>query len=592
MRKLLLSAWLFTAGACGAAGPPSPSASPAPQAAAQASGPGLTVEACTLPGVPEPARCGTLEVWENRQTRSGRGVPLHFVVVPGIGTQPAREALTYLAGGPGTAATDAAAGIAAHFRPAREGRDVLLVDQRGTGRSHPLHCDLYGPREDVHSYLGAFLPAEKVRACVPELERIADLDHYTTDQVADDLDEVRAALGYERLDLFGGSYGTRAALVYMRRHPARVRSAILHGVTPTDAAIPLTFARDNDRALLGVVAECEAEPACRAAFSRLRADVARSLEHFARGPVEVEVVSPATGEPVRIALSRDLYAEAVRYLLYGVSSAGLVPVMVHQAAAGDFGPIGEVALDRRMNLVDSGSHGVYLAITCAEDVPFIPPGEGERLAAGTFLGDYRLRDQRAACAVWPRTPLDPGFRQPVVSDAPTLILSGEWDPVTPPAFGEQVARHLANSLHVVVPGGAHGFAGLENADCIDRLMNDFVRTANVAALDTSCVRTVRRRPFRTTPIETRVARLAPAELAQLTGRYETEGFAATVSVEGGRLELDTPEFRAVLVPLSATRFRMPGDFDTTVVFETEGEAVRAMRVERNGVPLLTMPRKN
>jgi pimeloyl-ACP methyl ester carboxylesterase len=483
-------------------------------------------------------------------------------------------------------------GLFFSFPPSRAVRDLLLVDQRGTGRSHPLHCDLYGPREDVQSYLGTFLPAEKVRACVPELERIADLAHYTTDQVADDLDEVRNALGYERLDLFGGSYGTRAALVYMRRHPERVRSAILHGVTSTDASIPLTFARDNDRALFGVVAECEAEAACRAAFPQLRTDVARSLEHFARGPVDVEVVSPGTGEPVRIALTRDLYVEAVRYLLYVVPTAGLVPVMVHQAAEGDFGPIAEVALDRRMNLLDSGSHGVYLAITCAEDLPFIPPGEGERLAEGTFLGDYRLRDQRAACAVWPRAPLGPGYRGPVVSDAPTLILSGEWDPVTPPAHGDQVARHLANSLHVVVPSGAHDLAGLENSACIDALVNDFVRTANAAALDTSCVRTVRRRPFRTAHIATQVARLEPTALARLAGRYETEGFAATVSVQGRNLEMDTPEFRAVLVPLSPTRFRMPGNFDITVEFETEGEAVRAVRVERGGVPFLTMPRKS
>lgn len=461
--------------------------------------PALTVEPCSLPGVEGPARCGTLEVWENRAARSGRRISLRFVVVPGTSPGPARVALTYLAGGPGSAATEAARGIAGTFGPSRDGRDILLVDQRGTGASHPLDCDLFGPREDASSYLGAFLPVDRVRECLPGLRRKADLAHYTTDPVADDLDEVRAALGYERLDLFGASYGTRAALVYMRRHPERVRSAILLGVVPTDASIPLHFARDTDRALFGVVAECEGEPACRAAFPRLRADVARSLERFASGPVEVEVVNPATGRPARISLTRDLYAEAVRYLLYGPGGAGQVPLMVHEAAEGRFGPIAAVALDRRMNVVDGGSHGVYLAITCAEDVPYVDPREGERLARGTFLGGYRLRDQHAACAEWPRAPIDPGFRDPVVSDAPTLVLSGQWDPVTPPVYGEQAARHLANSLHVVVPSGAHGFAGLENSACIDGVMNAFVRAGSVAALDTSCVRTVRRRPFATAP---------------------------------------------------------------------------------------------
>ncbi len=328
-----------------------------------------------------------------------------------------------------------------------------------------------------------------------------DLAHYTSDPAADDLDEVRAALGYERLDLYGGSYGTRAALVYMRRHPGRVRSAILLGVVPTDASMPaVPGARHRPRALRrrGRVRGGARLPGRVPGAPRRRAALAGALR---RGTGGGGGGHARHGRPLRVSLSRDLYAEAVRYLLYGAGSTGLVPVMVHQAAEGDFAPIAEVALDRRMNLVDSGSHGVYLAITCAEDVPFIAPGEGERLSRGTFLGEYRLRDQRAACAAWPRAPVDPGFRGPVVSDAPTLILSGEWDPVTPPVFGEQVARHLAHSLHVVVPSGAHGFGGLENSSCVDRLMNDFVRAARVAALDTACVRTVRRRPFRTAPVE-------------------------------------------------------------------------------------------
>ncbi|HEX7240723.1 MAG TPA: alpha/beta hydrolase, partial [Longimicrobiaceae bacterium] len=386
--------------------------------------------------------------------------------------------------------------IAGLFGPSREGRDVLLVDQRGTGGSHPLDCGVYGSRDDPASFLGAFLPADRVRACAAALRRRADLAQYTTDAAADDLDEVRAALGYERLDLFGGSYGTRAALVYMRRHPERVRSAVLQGVVPTDASLPLHFARDTDRALFGVVGECGAEAACRAAFPDLRGDVRRSLARLEEGPVQVEVASPG-GRPLRISLTRDLYAEALRFLLYGPATAGQLPAMVHRAAEGDFGPVAAVALERRMNLLGSLSPGIFLAVTCAEDLPFVDAREGERLARGTVLGNYRVRDQLAACAEWPRALIDPGFRGPVVSSVPTLILSGQWDPATPPSNGEQVARHLTNSLHVVVPSGGHGFVGLENAECIDGLMNDLVRAGSVAGLDTSCVRTVRRRPFQT-----------------------------------------------------------------------------------------------
>lgn len=485
----LPGAALLAAGMLGAALP----------AAAQAPVPGLQVRPCSVQGVQGPARCGTLEVWEDRAARAGRRIPLRFVVIPGTGPAPARLAVTYLAGGPGTAATDAAAGIAGIFGPSREGRDVLLVDQRGTGGSNPLKCSLYD-RADPASYMGPFLPADGVRACLPGLRRIADPALYTTEPAADDLDEVRAALGYERLDLYGGSYGTRTALVYMRRHPERVRSAVLVGVVPTDASVPLHFARDTERALYGVVGECEAEAACRAAFPRLRDDVRRSLEHFAGGPVQVDALPPGGTAPVRVALRRDLYVEAVRYLLYNAAQAGLVPAMVHQAAAGDFRPIAAVALERRVNMVDAMSHGMFLAVTCAEDLPFADLASGAREARGTFLGDYRLRDQHAACAGWPRAPLAPDFREPVASGIPTLLVSGERDPATPPANGEQVARHLPNSLHLVVPSGGHGYGGLENSSCLDRLVNDFVRAASVAALDTACLRTVRRRPFRTAPL--------------------------------------------------------------------------------------------
>jgi pimeloyl-ACP methyl ester carboxylesterase len=580
MRKLLVA--LALAAAC---------AFPSSPAAAQAGVPGLSVEPCTPPGVEGPARCGTLQVWENRQAKTGRRIPIRFVVIPGTGTGPAREALTYLAGGPSDAATDAAAWMPSLFAGARAGRDVLLVDQRGGGGSNPVHCTLYGPREDAAGYLGAFLPADKVRACVPSAVGKAELAHYTTDQAADDLDEVRAALGYEKLDLFGGSYGTRLALVYMRRHPERVRSAVLLGVVPTDAAIPLNTAPDTDRALFGVVGECEAEAACRAAFPELRADVGRSLARFARGPVQVEVVSPATGEPARIPLSRDLYVEAVRYLLYGAGSAGLVPVMVHQAASGDFGPIAEVALDRRINLVDSGSHGLYLSVTCAEDVPYADSAEAVRLARGTFLGDYRLRDQRAACAAWPRAPIDPRFREPVVSDAPTLVLSGEWDPATPPRDGDKAARHLRNALHVVVPSGGHGFGGLQNADCVDRLMNEFVREASVAALDTACVRTIRRRPFRTAPVETEVARVDSAALVALAGEYASEGFTGRVTVRRGGLEMESSNGKWVLVPLSPTRYRVAGNVALIVEFATADDGARTARVDNGGTTLFTLRRK-
>ncbi len=205
--------------------------------------------------------------------------------------------------------------------------------------------------------------------------------------------------------------------------------------------------------------------------------------------------TPSPGERVKVKLSRDLAVEAVRYMLYNPGGASRAPLVLHQAAEGNFGPLAEAALNFRRNLVGTGSNGLYLSITCAEDLPWIKAGEGESLAANTFLGDYRLRQQREACALWPRATIPGDYSESVHSSVPVLILTGEWDPVTPPSNGDAAARTLPNSLHVVVPHGAHGFGGLEGIDCIGRLNTEFVEKGTVKGLDTSCVKSIRRRGF-------------------------------------------------------------------------------------------------
>jgi hypothetical protein len=271
--------------------------------------------------------------------------------------------------------------------------------------------------------------------------------------------------------------------------------------------MPLQFAQHMERALQGILAECRADETCNRAFPNLGAETKSLMERLIQGPVEVEVrknfdrgydaaaSSSAPVERVKIKLSRDLFAEAIRYMLYNPGGASRAPLVLHQAAQGNFVPIAEAALNYRRNLVGSGSNGMYLSVTCAEDLPWIKSGEGERLAANTFLGDYRLRQQREACALWPRATIPEDYSEPVRASAPVLILTGEWDPVTPPSNGDETARHLPNSLHVVVPDGAHGFGGLEGLDCIEKLNAEFVVRGTVKGLDTSCVKNIRRKGF-------------------------------------------------------------------------------------------------
>ena len=454
----------------------------------------LALTDCKLQGIAGPAKCGTLEVYENRATKKGRMISLNILVLPATSAKREPDPWVYFSGGPGSAATEDAEGIAEAFKKIREHRDLLFVDQRGTGKSHPLDCTLFNPN-DLQSYLGYFLPLEDIRKCRSELEAKADLTLYTTDIAIDDMDEVRAAAGYEQLNLFGGSYGTRAALTYLKRYPKRVRTATLQGVSPSNSYLPGDFPLGNERALQGILAECAADAACNTAFPNLKEETKSLLAQLIKGPVEVEVQKRGSNDRVKVMLSRNLAAEAIRYMLYNPVAASRVPLIIHLAAQGNFVPLTEAAIGYRRFLVGTGSNGMYLSVTCAEDLPWIKPGEGERMAENTFLGDYRLRQQREACALWPRASVAKDYADPVRSDVPVLIMTGELDPVTPPSNGDAVAKTLKNSLHIVVPHGAHGLGGLENSDCLLGISSEFVERGTLNGIDTACVKTIRRKGF-------------------------------------------------------------------------------------------------
>ncbi|HWX24769.1 MAG TPA: alpha/beta hydrolase, partial [Vicinamibacteria bacterium] len=380
----------------------------------------LTLAPCgpEMPG----AECGSYTVFENRATKAGRTIGLKVVVLRAKGPEKRNDPVFFLAGGPGEAATGLAAGMAQDLAGLLQHHDFVFVDQRGTGGSHALSCRLFDPA-DPQSALGDFFPLEAVRACRTELEKDADLTHYTTSAAMADLDEVRAALGYSTIDLVGGSYGTRAALVYLREHGEHVRTAFLQGVVPPSKPVPAHFARDAQRALDLVLADCAAEAACRGAFPALASEVKSVLGGLARGPAEAHILDPVTGEPRTVRLSRDMVDEVLRYLMYNSGTAGLIPVLIHEVPPGG-------------QIVGSLGTGLYLSITCAEDVPFVDAPAAEAEAHGTFLGDYRLVQQKRACTLWPRAPVPANFPAPVQSNVPVLLFSGQMDPTTPPSNAE------------------------------------------------------------------------------------------------------------------------------------------------------------
>jgi len=453
----------------------------------------LQLRPCRPAGFPEEVRCGTYEVPEHRDRPGGRRIALRIVVLPARGT-PAPDPVFDLEGGPGASAVAAARGFLQS--PLRRQRDLIFVDARGTGGAGRLECAFRETTGDTPAYLAEFLPLEGVRACRAELERRADLTRYTALDVVDDLEDVRRALGVRQVTLYGTSGGTRVALIYLLRYPSSVRAALLHGPVPLDARIPLSFAADAQAALDGVLGACEGEPACRRAFPDARARLATLLDNVERRPARVTLTDSATGELRTLVITRPAAAQIIRYMLYTPANARDLPRAIHLGAGGEFEPLA------RMGLVFAGipsgvATGFYLSNTCSEDLPWITDAEAMAAAAGTFLGDYRYRQQQSACAEWPRRELPPGHRETVQSTVPTLILVGEHDPVTPPRWGRELAAQLTRAKLVVVPGGGHSFRGLAGAGCVLELITAFIESAAPERLETGCLTGVRRPPFTT-----------------------------------------------------------------------------------------------
>jgi pimeloyl-ACP methyl ester carboxylesterase len=436
--------------------------------------------------------CGTYEVYENRATRTGRKIPIKIEVFPATGTDKASDPLFYFAGGPGSAASEDAPYVIGDFAKTREHRDLVFIDQRGTGGSNALVCKFFDPK-DPQSYLGHWNPPDQVRRCREELESRADLTLYTTDIAMDDIDDVRTALGYDKIDLYGGSYGTRAAQTYIRYHGDHVRAAILHGISLPDQYMPRDFPQHTERALDGVIEECLADKTCHEAFPDLQKDKATVLARLLKGPVETEAYMSDSGPKVKVRLPRDLAAEAIRYMLYETSSASAIPLALHLAATGNFQLLASKALYYRQFIVATGATGMYLSVTCAEDLPFAGRGEGS--GANTFLGNYRLIQQREACAEWRQGKLRKDYFSPLRSNVPALIQTGQWDPVTPPLYGERLSKTLPNSIAIVVQSGGHGLNGLDNLGCVDEIMTKFIELGTKRGLDTTCLNTIKRSGF-------------------------------------------------------------------------------------------------
>lgn len=426
------------------------------------------------------AKCGFMTVFEDRAAGKGRTIDLEIVILPATGSD-AREPLFLLAGGPGQGATDLAPLALQAFSTVREDRDMVLVDQRGTGGSGLIDCPVDAAESPADVFGDLFDPAA-IAACLEKAKQHADPTMYTSDLVVDDLDDIRQRLGYDKVFLWGGSGGTRTALVWMRRHPDRVVGAVLDGVAPTDFRAPSTMARGCQDALDAVFAECRQQKDCHTAYPDLEAEFNKLMGLFDEGPVATHIVDQQETR-IPVEMHRGDFTYAVRGVLYRAGSLATLPGMIHKAAGtGDIHPFAQAYWQRQVGIRSFVAMGVHFGIYCAEDLPFITEGDVAGFTDGTFVGRYLYDQYKGACDAWEARPVDESFLLPVRSEVPVLIISGYYDPSTPISMGEQVASHLPNSRHVMVRDESHG----AEFGCARPAVIEFLSTGSLDSLGPIC----------------------------------------------------------------------------------------------------------
>jgi pimeloyl-ACP methyl ester carboxylesterase len=454
-----------------------------PSAARAEAALGLHLTPCVQGHSKIPAQCGSFGVYEDRAGGFGRIIALQLVVLKA--KHPAHRAIAVIAGGPGQPAVAAApfiadAKFAKELSVLRDGYDLLFVDNRGMGGSHGFACD-FAPRAKPRDYFRQLWPDALVAACRKKSAATSKPNLYNTNNAVDDLDDVRAALGYPRLVLDGSSYGTFFSFVYMRRHPDRVESAVLDAAyAPHFQPLPGAPA-GAEAALDDLIARCRRDAVCTMHFPAFAQHFDALVRRFDRGPLSVPVKNAATKRTEMVLLSKEVFVDRLRQVLYDPDNAASIPYVVERAYHADYAPLGRVVNVVSLGLARALDWGAFLSYTCADETPFISEDDVKAEAAHSFAGDLRVRAQQKACSIWRVPAAPPAFNDIVRSTAPVLIVSGSNDPATPPRYAAAALPYLPRAKRVLVRGAGHGTA----TSCTARLIVQFVRARSASGLDVS-----------------------------------------------------------------------------------------------------------
>ena len=445
----------------------------------------LEFEPCTLAAEPMPttveARCTTLEVPEDRAKPDGRKVRLAIAWVASDAKQAEADPVFMLAGGPGQGAREAYPSAALAFHEILRKRHVILLDQRGTGGSNALACR---DEQGASSFVDASDQSPEglarfARECLAKLD--ADTRFYTTSDAIADLEAVRIALGAETIDLVGISYGTRVAQEYLRRHPEHTRTVVLDSVVPPDLVLGAEHAKNLEASLDLQFARCAKVPACADRFGSPRESLSALLARLRSAPQTVRYHDALTNAVHEAPLTADMVAGVVRLFSYAPQVAAMLPLALHEAQTGNAEPLMAQAGMLQSLVGESIMHGVQLSVICAEDADLLVADPAD---AASLLGNTLIEAMQVQCREWPSGKRPKDFHEPVTSDKPVLVLSGEFDPVTPPRYGERVVKTLANGRHLVARGQGHNVAPL---GCVPKLLGEFLETADAHGLDTKCM---------------------------------------------------------------------------------------------------------
>lgn len=449
----------------------------------------FTLENCHVDGIKSQVKCGKLQVLENYAKADGDHITINFVVLPAIDNSDDKTPLMFLAGGPGQAAAELAAGLTNVFYEVRKTHDLILIDQRGTGQSHPLQCE-ESAEQNVYALTPEDFSEKDINNCIKKLT--GDLSQYNSENAIRDFEAVRIALGYKQINIYGGSYGTRAGLVYMRMFPESLRSVVLDSVGPIEVPIGL-FGQSSARSFNLLLKNCQKEPSCQQAFPQLEQEFQTLLIRIEKAPAQVNIAHPRLGTQTTFVISKNKLLGTIRSQLYSVTTRSLVPLIIHQAYLGNYMPLAGLVAQTE------GGQGIYIGllfnITCNEDYPRISASDFDRDANNNFGGDDSHFSFKMACPLWPQYRPSEAFYEPVTADIPTLILSGNLDPVTPPSNGEYSANSLPNNHHIVVNNASHTVA---MSTCASDLISEFLTSLKPKMLDESCLDDIPNESFMTT----------------------------------------------------------------------------------------------